>query len=186
MWCDVEHCLTRMLFTTFGITWLCDEDGFDPARARTQGAAFLLEQNGQSPGAASVWSYFRFKSAAGLAYFHKLCGQGSHQGLRQPAWVLADSDLRVKRNWRFIHRTWTWTWKKKTVPVFSQWNICVNIKLHVHIWSLSRTFLTLKPKPSVLTKTNRIITNYWYFKVFIPFHFKQVNVCVYISKVTNI
>lgn len=160
-----------MLSTTFSITWLCDEDGLDPGRARRQGAASLLEQNGQSPGAASVWSYFRFKSAAGLAYFHELCGQGSHQGLRQPAWVLADSDLRVKRNWRFIHRTWTWTWKKKrkTVPVFSQWNICVNIKLHVHISSLSRTFLTLKPKPSVLTKTNRIITNYWYFKV--SFHF---------------
>lgn len=47
-----------------------------------QEAAFSSEQNRQSPGAVSIWSHFRFKSAAGLAFFHKICGhRGGHRGV---------------------------------------------------------------------------------------------------------
>lgn len=69
MWCNVEHCLTRM---SSSITW----GRFAAGRAGRQEAVFLLEQNGQSPGAMLVWSYFRFESAAGLAYFHGFVGMG--------------------------------------------------------------------------------------------------------------
>lgn len=48
MWCNVEHCLTRMLLS---ITW----GRFAAGRAGRQEAAFLLEQNGQSMGAI-CWS----------------------------------------------------------------------------------------------------------------------------------
>ncbi len=87
-----------------------------------------------------VWSYFRFESAAGLAYFHGLCGHGSHQGLRQPAQIRADSDRGSSKTGDSF--TGLELELLKNVPVFSQWNICVNIKLYVHISSLSRTFLT--------------------------------------------
>lgn len=86
MWCDVEHCLTRMLFSTFSITWLCDEDGLLLDRSDVK------EQNGQSPGAVLLWS--SSGSMLPLAWHSSISfvGRGSHQGLSQLGWVPADSD----------------------------------------------------------------------------------------------